>query len=192
VKKRMKRIFSLGLAVQMAVSACAAAQSTQAAECQQPPRMDRQRETALALSACPPFVTVYDLGNSGYIKVRDGQYGFTAIVEHLPPASQEPQCTDAEGTRKLLPRMLKVAKLRARGKSPDEIKHFVADAFAKGIFQPPTRTGIDDMLSTESVVPGDKGVGSRFTPHVMFYTPYLTNADIGADGNLGGPAFVAG
>jgi hypothetical protein len=40
---------------------------------------------------------------------------------------------DAEGTRTLLPRMLKVAELRAQGKSPEEIKRFVADAFAKGM-----------------------------------------------------------
>ena len=26
----------------------------------------------------------------------------------------------------------------------------------------------------------------------MFYGPYLTNADLGSDGNIAGPAFVAG
>jgi len=37
-----------------------------------------------------------------------------------------------------------------------------------------------------------------FPPHLMFYAPYLTNADLGLDGTLGpdgnpvGPAFVAG
>jgi len=29
-----------------------------------------------------------------------------------------------------------------------------------------------------------------FPPHVMFYAPYLTNADLGSDGNPEGPAFV--
>jgi hypothetical protein len=28
--------------------------------------------------------------------------------------------------------------------------------------------------------------------HVVFYGPYMTNADLGSDGNLTGPAFVAG
>jgi hypothetical protein len=39
---------------------------------------------------------------------------------------------DVEGTRTLLPRILKMAELRAQGKNPEEIKRFVADAFAKG------------------------------------------------------------
>jgi hypothetical protein len=185
-----------GLAALIAVG-LAAAESTQIAVSQPPPLMDRQKEIALALSACPPTVAskaaVYVLDKSGYVKVRDNQNGFTAIVQHSLPSAQEPQCMDAEGTRTLLPRMLKVAELRAQGKSPEEIKRLVADAFAKGVLQPPTRPGVDYMLSTENVVPDDKGVLAPFPPHVMFYAPYLTNADLGSDGQAGGgPAFVAG
>jgi hypothetical protein len=111
---------------------------------QKPPLMDRQKEIALALSACPPSVAskaaVYVLDRAGYIKVRDGENGFTAIVQHAVPTSQDPQCMDAEGTRTFLPRYLKVAEWRAQGKSADEIKLLVADAFAKGIFgRRPTR-----------------------------------------------------
>ena len=161
-----------------------------------PGLMDRQKETALALSACPPAVAekagVYVLEANGYVKVRDSQNGFTAIVQHSLPTSVEPRCMDAEGTRTHLPRILKVAELRAQGKSREEIQRFVADAFAQGVFQPPTRPGVDYMLSTENLVPDDKGVVAPFPPHVMFYAPYLTNADLGSDGQTGGgPAFVA-
>jgi hypothetical protein len=186
----------LGLAAQIAVSASAAAQSTQAAESQQPPLMDRQREIALALSACPPSVAseaaVYVLDKAGYVKVRDSRNGFTAIVQHSLP-NRGPRCMDAEGTRTHLPRILKVAELRAQGKSREEIKSFVADAFAKGVFQAPTRPGVDYMLSTENVVTIDenKGIVAPYPPHVMFYAPYLTNADLGSDGDPRGPAFVA-
>ena len=195
------RIGWLGLAIQVAVLASAAAQPPQASGGQEPPQMGRQKEIALALSACPPSVAskaaVYVLERSGYVKVRESQNGFTAIVQHSLPTSQEPQCMDAEGTRTLLPRALKVAELRAQGKSPDEIKRLVAEAFAKGVFQPPTRPGVDYMLSTENLVPNAKGIVVPFPPHVMFYGPYLTNADLGLDGELGsdgnpiGPAFVA-
>jgi hypothetical protein len=185
----------LGLAAQIAVSTSAAAQSTQPVASQQRPLMDRQKEIALALSSCPPSAAstaaIYVLDTSGYVKVRDSQNGFTAIVQHALPTSQEPQCMDAEGTRTFLPRVLKVAELRAQGKSPEEIKRFVADAFAKGVFQPPTRPGVTYMLSSDNMVPDDKGIVGPFSPHVMFYGPYLTNADIGSDGP-GGPAFVAG
>src|SRR6202051_2574350 len=170
------------LAAQIGASTSAAAQSMLAGS--PPPPMDRQKEIALALSACPPPVAsnaaVYVLDKSGYIKVRDSQNGFTAILQHSLPTAQEPQCMDAEGTRSFLPRMLKVAELRAQGKSPEEIKRFMADALAKGMFQPPTRPGVDYMLSTENVVPDDKGVVAPFPPHVMFYAPYLTNADLGS------------
>lgn len=190
------RLCLLGLAAPIALVITAAAQSP-ITEILTPPLMERQKEIALALSACPASVAsgaaVYVLEMSGYVRVRDSQNGFTAIVQHALPTSQDPQCMDAEGTRTILPRYLKVAELRAQGKSPDEIKRFVADAWAKGVFQAPTRPGIDYMLSAENLTPNDKGVVVPFPPHVMFYAPYLTNADLGSDGQQGGgPAFVAG
>jgi hypothetical protein len=51
--------------------------------------------------------------------------------------------------------------------------------------------GCRDMLSAENVVPNDHGVTAPFPPHVMFYAPFMTNADIGSEGQGGGPVFVA-
>ncbi len=183
----------IALALQFTMARDAAAQS---ATTQPISLMDRQREIALALSACPSTLAekagVYVLEAPGYVKVRESQNGFTAIVQHSVPRAQEPQCMDAEGTRTILPRILKVAELRAQGRTPEEIRRFVADAFSKGIFQPPRRVGIDYMLSTENVVPDDNGVIAPFPPHVMFYAPFMTNAEIGSEGQAaGGPAFVA-
>jgi hypothetical protein len=198
MKHHMVRNYLLGFAALIAVSLSSVAQSTQAVGSQPPPLKDRQKEIALALSACPPSVAskaaVYVLEATGYVRVRDSQNGFTAIVQHAIPNSQDPQCMDAEGTRTFLPRYLKVAELRAQGKGREEITRFVADAFAKGIFQPPTRPGVDYMLSTENMVTIDeeKGIVAPFPPHVMFYGPYLTNADLGSDGKPGSAVFVAG
>ncbi len=163
---------------------------------QQAPLMDKQKEVSLALSACPAAVAdkagVYVLEAKGYVRVRDSQNGFTAIVQHSMPISQEPRCMDAEGSRTHLPRILKVGELRAQGKTREEIDAFVANAFAKGIFRAPSRPGIDYMLSNENIVPDNKGGVKRFPPHVMFYGPYLTNADVGSDGNQDGLLFVGG
>jgi hypothetical protein len=187
----------LALAAQMGVAAAVMAQVAGAADNKTPALMHRQQETALALSACPPMVAaqaaVYLLDKSGYVKIRESQNGFTAIVQHSMPTSQEPQCMDAEGARTFLQRILKVAELRAQGKRPDEIKGIIASAVAKGDLQPPRRAGVDYMLSTENIVPDTKGGIERFPPHVMFYAPYLTNAELGSGGQSSGdPAFVAG
>jgi hypothetical protein len=197
VKKRVTSICILGFAAQLAVGASALAQSAQAAGSQVPELMDRQREITLALSACPPALAakagVYVLEKSGYVKVRDSENGFTAIVGHLLPNSVEPQCMSAEAARTHIPPILKVAELRAQGKSPAEIKSFMADAFAKGVFPPVTKLSVDYMLSPENLPPSDAGAGvpEHYPPHVMFFAPGVTNADLGVDGSDDGIALVA-
>ena len=156
---------------------------------QAPPLMEREKEIALALSACPASVAgkaaVYVLEKSGYVKVRESENGFTAIVGHVLPNSVDPQCMNAEGTRSHLPPILKIAELRAQGKSADEIKHTMAEAYAKGIFPQPTGLGVDYMLSTENLVSSFKGGVAPYPPHVMFFAPGMTNAELGADVTLG-------
>jgi hypothetical protein len=162
--------------------------------------MDRAKEIALALSSCPPSIAskaaVYVLEKSGYIKVRNSENSFTAIVQHAAPSSQEPQCMDAEAARTFLQRVLIVAEMRALGKSPDEIQSFVTDGIAKGALPVPSHPGIIYMLSDQTILPNGKG--ATFPPHVMFYGTHLTNADLGVDGkdlgpdgNPKGPTFVA-
>lgn len=163
--------------------------------------MAQDVEIALALSACPPQVAaaagVYVLRSSGYVKVRESGNGFDAIVQHSVPQAQDPQCIDAEGSRTILPRYLKVAELRAQGKTSEEIRRFVADAYANGTFRPPAHAGIDYMLSTHNLTPNSRGEVVPFPPHVMIYAPFLRNADLGLgaelgpDGNPMGPAFIA-
>jgi hypothetical protein len=191
----------LGLFAAMFGNASAAAQSAQAGGSQQPQLMDRDKEIALALSACPATVAskaaVYVLEKSGYVKVKDSENGFTAIVQHVRPTSQEPQCLDAEAARVFLPRILKVAELRAQGKTQQEIQAFLSEAVAKGTFSTPTQPGIIYMLSDQNF--NTNGKGEVFPPHAMFYGTHLTNADLGVDsrdlgqdGNPKGPIFVAG
>ena len=156
---------------------------------EQPPLMDRQREIALALSACPQSVAdkaaVYVLEKSGYVKVRESQNGFTAIVGHALPNSVDPQCMNAEATRTHLPPQLKLAELRAQGTSSEEIKRIMAEGYANGSFPKPAGVAIDYMLSKENLVPNFKGGVSPYPPHVMFFVPGITNAELGADVTLG-------
>lgn len=162
----------------------------------------QEAEMGLALSACPPAVTsgagVYVLGPTGYARARETTNGFNALVQHSMPGAQEPQCMDAEGSRTLLVRYLKVAEWRASGKTPDEIKALTAKAFASGVFPRVQRPGIDYMLSQHNEVSNFRGQVTHFPPHVMFFGTSLKNSDLGVgtklgvDGNPVGPVFVAG
>lgn len=60
----------LGLAVQIVMSAATVAQATKAVTSQQtPPHMDRRKEIALVLSACPPSVA--DKAGSTFWRIQD-------------------------------------------------------------------------------------------------------------------------
>jgi len=191
----------VALLLQLSAGTSATAQSLLGGGGQQPAMMNRDQEIALALSACPQSVAgkagVYVLESTGYIRVRESSNGFNAIVQHALPQSQDPQCIDAVGSRTILPRYLRVAELRAQGKTPEEIRQFVADAYANGVFKPPAHPGIDYMLSPHNLTRNSRGEIVPFPPHVMIYAPFLTNADIGvgselgSDGNPMAPAFVA-
>jgi hypothetical protein len=110
----------------------------------------------------------------------------------------EPQCLDREGSSTYLQRYLKVAEWRSQGKTPQEIRKLLADAFASGELRPPSHPGVIYMLGSINTVVDAKGGVAPFPPHVMFFGTKLTNADlgvgkeVGADGQPVAPAFVVG
>lgn len=156
----------------------------------------RTQEIALALEAAPPPLAkgagVYVHDKDGYVKARDSQNGFVCVVDHRIPNSVEPQCMDAEGVKTFLPKFLLVASLRAQGKAEPEIRQAVKAAFASGKLKAPARSGVIYMLSPHNVVTIDeeKGVAVPFPPHLMFYAPNLSSADVGSDGTPASPVFV--
>jgi hypothetical protein len=163
-------------------------------EAAKPELLPRDREMAIALGAGPPLMAeqagVYVLEQNGYVKVRDSKNGFTCLVERTRPQSFEPECFDAEGTATSLLPVLYRAELRAQGKREDEADRLVAEGYLAGRFRAPRRPGVVYMLSTENRVVIDPATGrmGNSPPHVMFYAPYLTNADVGA--GKGSPVFV--
>src|SRR5262249_21300550 len=96
------------------------------------------------------------------------------------------------GVKTFLPRILMVGELRAKGKPEPEIRAAVKKGFSEGKFKAPKRPGVDYMLSTHNVVTIDeeKGVAVPFPPHLLFYAPGMTNADIGSDGSPQSSVFV--
>ncbi|HSA93293.1 MAG TPA: VOC family protein [Terriglobales bacterium] len=158
--------------------------------------MPREQEIALALSAGPAHFAeeagVYVLEKSGYLKIRESKNGFHCFVGRSVPGSQEPECYDAEGSETRMKVELFEGDLRMQGKSRKEIEQAVAAGYASGRFRAPRRPGIVYMLSKENRLPIDEEGKTvlPYRPHLMFYAPYLSNADIGAKAGPGAPAFV--
>jgi hypothetical protein len=151
--------------------------------------LTREQEIALALKAAPVHLrndaTVYTFGKGGYEEARTGTNGFNCLVNRdgtqNGDLSMYPTCWDPEGSRTILPVMLRVGELIAQGKSAAEIKRDVDKGFDQGRFHSPSKAGIAYMLAGD--VKFDPKTGrfgaTEFPPHYMIYAPGVTNADIG-------------
>jgi hypothetical protein len=148
-----------------------------------------QLEIDLALRAAPVHLrnnaTAYIFGKSGYEKARTGTNGFNCLVNRDGTQNGEqsvyPTCWDPEGSRTILPVMLRVGELIAQGKSAAEIKRDIDDGFNQGRFHSPSKTGIAYMLAGDVKFDSKTGqFGSQeFPAHYMIYAPGVSNADIG-------------
>jgi hypothetical protein len=156
------------------------------------PLMPEPLETELALSAAPEHLragaSVLLLGAQGYVEARKGSNGFTCLVARSQPKAVAPMCYDVEGTRTVVPLLMDEAAMRARGASESEIAKAAEEGFRTGKYRAPERPGISYMMSAVQELPGPDGVVRSFVPHLMFYAPNLTDADVG--GRRGGPAFI--
>ena len=189
----MPRTASRAAALALVAIATAAAS---AAETWLPELLPREAEIGAALGAGPPHFAaeagVYVLTGTGYVLARESKNGFHCLVERSFPTAFEPQCFDEEGSRTLLEAVLMRAELRAAGRSHDEVEAAIAAAYADGRLRAPSRPGINYMLSPENRVPVDAEGKTiiPYRPHLMFYVPYLSNADLGSDGGPASATFV--
>lgn len=147
------------------------------------------KEIELALKAAPVHLqknaSVYVFGKRGYEKSRMGTNGFNCMVNRDGTQSGDftlhPTCWDPEGSRTILPVMLRVGELIAQNKSAAEIKQDIEEGFAKGRFHSPGKSGIAYMLAGDVKFDPKSGqlAETVFPPHYMIYAPGVTNADIG-------------
>lgn len=149
----------------------------------------REQEITLALAAGPVHIraeaTVYTFGKRGYEKAHAGTNGFSCMVNRdglqNGDTAVHPTCWDPEGSRTILPVMLRVGELMAQQKSAAEIKRDIDEGFEQGTFHSPAKAGIAYMLAGD--VKFDPKTGqlstTEFPAHYMLYSPGVTNADIG-------------
>jgi len=161
-----------------------------------PEVLPREKEIELALSAAPDHLRagagVYALAEKGPEKVRESSNGFTCIINRDGPMNLKPTCFDAEGTATILPKIVRVGELLMQGKSGAEIAAEIREGFRTGKYISPRRPGVAYMLSGDIRNCSPAGQCGSFPPHVMFYAPNLTNADIGSVGDgANGLPFIA-
>ena len=178
----------LALVVTLAASASAHAQVTVATV------LPRDREIELAITAAPPDVgskaTVYVFTSQGYEKARDGENGFTCLVNRDSELEGyhvlKPTCWDAHGSRTIVPTILEIAKRRAAGQSVADVIAGIRLLIQDGTLKPFDKVGVAYMLQGD-VTDYDPTTGSilkrAFPPHIMIYAPGITPSDVGMAGS---------
>ena len=165
-------------------------------------RMPAALETQFALSALPAKLreqaTVQLLDPAtGYHPGHTGTNGVTCLVQRTAWEHADfrddiyiPLCYDAEGTSTYVKVMLDAAALRARGTNAAALKTEIERRYANGTYRAPDKAGLSYMVAPVFRTRGlpDMQVHTMAMPHLMFYAPRVTNADIGAAPDFAHPA----
>jgi hypothetical protein len=185
------------LLIALTISGVADGAAKTAAEISPQVLISREQEIELALKAAPFHLrseaTVYIFGKRGYEKARAGTNGFNCMVNRdgiqNGDTAVHPTCWDPEGSRTILPVMLRVGELLAEQKSAADIKHDIDQGFTQGRFHSPAKAGIAYMLAGDVKFDSKSGQLSttEFPAHYMLYAPGVTNADIGMSGAATAP-----
>jgi len=164
--------------------------------------LPRDLEIELALSALPAHLqaeaTVYVLNPAtGFEIARAGTNGFHALVARTgddafrgswPLTAYRsdilyPIAFDAAGANAQLRIFLDAAALQAKGTPAPELKRIIQQRTTAGFYKAPARAGIAYMLSpvlrTYSNPDAGEDVMTSNYPHIMYYAPDVSNADIG-------------
>ena len=148
------------------------------------PLLPAEEEAALARSAGPPAIadaaTVWVLGPEGLELHAEGSNGWSCLVERDHPESLAPQCYDPEGTRTLVPGLIRLEELRAEGMGYVEAMARVEADYRSGALPRPERPVLSYMLSPRQrlhAAPDGPPVGA-WKPHVMIWDPGFSNEDM--------------
>ena len=190
------RIFALVVALATAPTQAAAVQATALTP------MPETLEVRYALSALPAALrdaaTVHVLDPAtGYRVARRGTSGLECLVQRTAWEHGElrddiyiPLCYDAVGARTYLKVIMDTAALRVSGIDAAALKARVEQRYADGTYRAPEKSGVSYMVAPvmRTAGPPDMQIHTMAMPHLMYYAPGISNADIGAKPDLADPA----
>ena len=207
-QNRARSIFNMTVCIIWLSIICAI--SVSAADSFKPLPQDLEME--LALSALPPHLrenaTVYTLHfKNGFKVVRKGTNGFNALVARTSsdvyrgswPYTEYPNdvlipiAYDGAGAKANMRPFFDIAKMRAEGVPAKEAKTTIMKRYHSGAYHAPARAGISYMLSPvlRAYLDPDKHkkIETINFPHYMFYSPGVSNQDIGGSLSPGAHPF---
>jgi hypothetical protein len=164
--------------------------------------LPRDLEIQLALSALPPHLrdnaTVYVLNpDKGFEVARKGTNGFHALVARTGDDSFHgswaltayrddilyPVSFDEAGAKAQMRVFFDAAEMQAKGTPPEELKQIIQERYKANQYRAPERAGVSYMMSPilRTYVNPDQNdnVATANVPHVMHYTPNVSNEDVG-------------
>ena len=205
----MRKVQTIALVVGLLFSLTASTQNKQTPRAMNKIEpLPRDLEIQLALSALPPHLrdnaTVYVLNPAtGFAVARKGTNDFHAFVARTGddtfkgswPLTEYrsdilyPIAFDKAGTKAQMRVFFDAAEMQAKGTPPGELKKIIQDRYQAGFYKAPERAGVSYMLSPvlrTYIGPeqSDRVTTTNF-PHVMYYAPDISNADMGG-GTPGG------
>ncbi len=143
--------------------------------------MPPAEEAALARSAADSDISdhadVWVLYEDGYRLHAAGTNGWTCLVDRDHPESVAPICYDPEGTRTLVPGVVRIERLRAGGLPYQAAVDSVEALYRAGVLPEPTRPVFTTMLSRNQRLhsaPDGPAIGA-WRPHVMIFDPGFSN-----------------
>ena len=165
--------------------------------------LPRDLEIQLALSALPPQLrddaTVYVLNpDKGFEVARKGTNGFHAFVARTGDDSFRgtwplkeyrhdilyPISFDKAGAKAQMQVFFDAAEMQAKDTPPEELKKVIQQRYETGYYKAPERAGVSYMLSPilRTYVNPDQNddVATANIPHVMYYSPNVSDKDVGA------------
>jgi len=162
-------------------------------------KMPRDLEVKFALSALPTEAraeaTVYVLDPAkGYVLDHRGTNAQTCFVERTDWTREDYSndvytalCYDPVGMKAQGKVWFDVAEMRASGKPPSELKKEIQKRFDDGTYHAPERPGVSYMSAPlmrtyASFDLAHKEKRTYVMPHVMYYAPYIKDADYGSKG----------
>jgi hypothetical protein len=153
---------------------------------------DRNAEIALARSAAPDSISrdakVLVLGPHGYETADEGKNGFVCVVERgwmapfdnpefWNPKIRGPLCFNPPAVRSILPMTYKRTEMVLAGQSKDQVMEGIAIFARKEL--PALAPGAFTYMLSKAAYLTDSG--DHNIAHLMFYTPLMDGAVLGAD-----------